>query len=1360
MALRKEIIDVRNYYLGLDMGTNSVGWAVTDENYNLLRAKGKDLWGIREFEEADTSADRRTHRISRRRRQRELARIGLLQSYFEDAVLSVDPLFYQRLKNSKYYLEDKDGDVKDKNGVFNDKDYTDKEYYEEYPTIYHLRKELIRNEKSDIHDVRLVYLALLNMFKHRGHFLSAGLGTEENERKLSDVYKEFVEQLSDVTELSIKADVDFSLIEQIMSSRDYNRTRKSEELAKVLCIESKDKKRILYVKAICGLKVNVSQLFEELILEDDKKVEVCFSDYAYEDTKQEIIDVLSDEQYRIIELMKEMYDIGSLAGIMKGYSYLSEARVAEYEKHGEDLKLLKKVFKKYASKEEYDDFFRSEKDGTYSAYVGSYNSGEKRRRDMGGRKIEDLYKGIKKILKSAPDDDEDVNYVKDEMDKEAFLPKQLTSSNGIIPNQVHAKEMKKILKNAEQYLPFLKEKDESGLTVSERIVKLYSFQIPYYIGPTSTNSKTGWVVRKEAGEVLPWNIKTKIDFKATSEEFIKKMVRRCSYMSGEDVLPKASLEYEAYCVLNEINNIKIDGEKISVKLKQEIFETLFKKGKKITKKQLISFLMANGEITDEAQVSGIDITINNYLSSYGKFKAIFGEDMDKDATKHMVEDIIFWCTIYGDSKSFLRERLDEKYEKVLTPEQIKRIMGFKFKDWGRLSKAFLELSGCEKADGEIKSLIRAMWDTNLNLMELINDDRYTYKDALNQMEDESWKTLTDIEAEDLNEYYFSAPVKRMIWQTILIIKELTQILGAPPKRLFVEMTRKPDDKKQRTISRKQKFVDLYKKIKEEDKDWKEIIEAADQSGTIRSKKMYLYLTQKGRCMYTGRPIELEDLFNENKYDIDHIYPRHYVKDDNIDNNLVLVDKRVNARKSDTYPLDEAIYNSQRALWRDLLSHNLITEEKYNRLTGRNSFTDEQKAGFIARQLVETSQGVKGVTEILKQLLPEPATKIVYSKASNVAEFRHKREIPKSRLVNDFHHAHDAYLNIVVGNVYYVKFTQNPLNFISKEYNNDKNKHKYNLSKMFDWDVARGNEVAWVAQKENGEAGTIATVKKMLGKNTPLLTRLNFVKHGSLAKDNIVSARMAKKDGYLPIKITDMKLLNVERYGGFQKMQYAYFFLVEHGKEGKRIRTIEAMPIHMVNKIKSAEDIKKYCSERMGLINPNIRLKKIKIQSLFKRDGFMCYLSAKTGNQLSVTNAISMCLKEKWIGYIQKIEKFCEGRGLDELISTEKNEELYKELIVKYKEGVFSKRPNSLAEKLNNHIDDFKVLELAEQCKSLSIILRASAIGGNDVDLSSIKCGKQDGKMQINKNIMGNKEFYLINQSVTGLYENRIDLLTV
>lgn len=46
---------VTDYYLGLDMGTSSVGWAVTDIHYKLLRAKGKDLWGVRLFDEAETA---------------------------------------------------------------------------------------------------------------------------------------------------------------------------------------------------------------------------------------------------------------------------------------------------------------------------------------------------------------------------------------------------------------------------------------------------------------------------------------------------------------------------------------------------------------------------------------------------------------------------------------------------------------------------------------------------------------------------------------------------------------------------------------------------------------------------------------------------------------------------------------------------------------------------------------------------------------------------------------------------------------------------------------------------------------------------------------------------------------------------------------------------------------------------------------------------------------------------------------------------------------------------------------------------------------------------------------------------------
>ena len=52
----------KEYFLGLDMGTGSLGWAVTDQEYQLLRAHGKDLWGIRLFEAANTAEERRQFR--------------------------------------------------------------------------------------------------------------------------------------------------------------------------------------------------------------------------------------------------------------------------------------------------------------------------------------------------------------------------------------------------------------------------------------------------------------------------------------------------------------------------------------------------------------------------------------------------------------------------------------------------------------------------------------------------------------------------------------------------------------------------------------------------------------------------------------------------------------------------------------------------------------------------------------------------------------------------------------------------------------------------------------------------------------------------------------------------------------------------------------------------------------------------------------------------------------------------------------------------------------------------------------------------------------------------------------------------
>ena len=131
-----------NYSIGIDTGTSSVGWAVIDEQFKLLKKNKNHLWGSRIFEEAQTAANRRLNRSSRRRYNKRRERIFLLQSIMEKMVLEKDPTFFIRMKNSTFLVQEDKKEVlqenyKDNYNLFSDKEFTDKDYYKKFPTIYH-----------------------------------------------------------------------------------------------------------------------------------------------------------------------------------------------------------------------------------------------------------------------------------------------------------------------------------------------------------------------------------------------------------------------------------------------------------------------------------------------------------------------------------------------------------------------------------------------------------------------------------------------------------------------------------------------------------------------------------------------------------------------------------------------------------------------------------------------------------------------------------------------------------------------------------------------------------------------------------------------------------------------------------------------------------------------------------------------------------------------------------------------------------------------------------------------------------------------------------------------------------------------
>ena len=74
-------------------------------------------------------------------------------------------------------------------------------------------------------------------------------------------------------------------------------------------------------------------------------------------------------------------------------------------------------------------------------------------------------------------------------------------------------------------------------------------------------------------------------------------------------------------------------------------------------------------------------------------------------------------------------------------------------------------------------------------------------------------------------------------------------------------------------------------------------------------------------------------------------------------------------------------------------------------------------------------------------------------------------------------------------------------------------------------------------------------------------------------------------------------------------------------------------------------------------------------------------------------------------------------------------------------------------------EKFLSLDIEQQCTVLCQILQLSSILGSASDMTLLGESAHCGKMQISKKI-GDEDIYLINQSVTGLYEKKINLRIV
>ena len=1313
----------KDYYIGLDIGTNSVGYAVTDQSYVLKKYAGNGMWGVRLFDEGETAEERRLHRTYRRRLSRRKWRLKLLEQLFEKELYKVDHGFLMRLEES--FLKQEDRESASDFLLFNDKNYTDRDYHRDYKTIYHLRNKLIKNDSP--HDIRLVYLALHHIIKSRGHFLF-DIGDTDEAYDFENLFSDFIESFENLTEKSFFIK-DKAAFHKIMLDKKMGISQKGKELAKLISI-SKDgqtEKRITEKIAalLAGSKgIKLSDIFTE---------NSAYKEYSVSLTmKEEDLEELSEkagDDFELIIKAKKLYDFVLIENINNGYSYISEYKIKQYEEHEKDLRTLKDYVKYVLCDKalKYEIFSaQKEKLCNYVAYSGHG------RKETKSCSQADFCAYLKKALGKRKNDLPEYIEMYARIEEGIFAPKLRTFENGIIPNGLHRKELIAILDRAKKYLPFLNEKDENGMSVSEKIISIFDFRIPYYVGPLNTASDKHWVVRKE-GKIYPWNFFDVVDEEGSQNGFIERMTSKCTY-TGENVLPKDSLLYSEFCVLNEINNIKINGNPITVDTKKKIYEALFvNSSKKVTKKSLDEFLRKEGLICHDDIISGINDVLTSSLNSYHKLKRI----IEKTSTE-LTEEIIRQITLFGESKKLLKKWLKKNTD--LSEEDIAYVLKLKFKEWGRLSAYFLtEIVHVDEDTGEAFAIMDRLRNTNENLMQLLSS-KYSFLEQASAHK-KNILTLDNSPRSKVDHLYVSPKIRRSIWQALRIVDEIVDNQKGAPKKIFIEVARDKDGKNEKKMkdSRKEKLLALYKACKE---DSGELFEALNQTeeSALRSDKLFLYYSQFGKCMYSGKPIHIDDLSDNRICDIDHIFPRSLIKDDSLDNR-VLVKANLNREKTNKYPISYQIQKDMIGFWKCLFDKGLITERKYERLTRPTELTEEELSSFVNRQLVETRQSSKAVAEILKEIYPE--TKIVYSKADNVSEFRQTFDLIKCRDINDHHHAKDAYLNIVVGNYHHTRFTEQFFKNIKGE--------NYTLrpDKMYKEFNVDG---AW----QSGDNGTIAIVRKTMNKNNVLYSRMPISVKGQLYDLQLLRAgkgQVAIKQG-----------LDTEKYGGYNKATGTYFALVEHKEKGQAVRTLES--VYLIDLAKYESDPDRFAKVHW-YSDAKVIIPQILIGSLLEIEGVRLNISGRSeprvlfnhAHQLVVSYEDSLSIKAiaKYIERCNAAKKELYISGQDG-ISIENNIRLYDMLSDKIRNSIYGKLFENMLNDMDEGKKKFVSMSVLEQCKLLMEILKAFKCDAQHPSFKELNGKGSVAGIKKNKKISSYSSVYLIHQSASGLYEKKIDLL--
>lgn len=535
----------------------------------------------------------------------------------------------------------------------------------------------------------------------------------------------------------------------------------------------------------------------------------------------------------------------------------------------------------------------------------------------------------------------------------------------------YIKEVEKILSNQNI--------DEDGI---KAIISLIGRRRHFSEGPGSKKSPTpyGRFFYDEYGQLQ------EIDL-------IKKMRGKCSLYPDEYRAPKQSFSAELFNFLNDLNNLSIEGEKLTEKEKQNLINIVLKKGN-ITVKGLAKELGVSLDKISGFRINTKEQPLLTEFKGYKVLKKIF----DKAGKS----DLLMETTLLDEIILIL-------VETKIIEERIERLKNLNI---NLSDELLIDLANNTTISGyhslsfkALRELNEEMLKTSMNQMQII------YQNKLYHQKIGKYKGRKNIECDE--NAILSPVVKRAQREAFKVINKIRKDYGELDS-IVIEMTRAKNSKEEKNnIKRRQeKFEQENKEVN------KLLLEANYDPDKINAKtktKIRLYMQQNGKSAYYQNDLDLSLIIRDpNAYEIDHIIPLSISLDDSLANK-VLVTYLENQEKGNLTPIGAFLKGkfSKGSLEKYkayVYTNNQFYGKKKDYLLYDKDITKYSNAKeFINRNLVDTSYACRVVLNTLTDYFRdnEIPTKVHTVKGQATNAFRKRIKLDKDRDLDYSHHAIDA-----------------------------------------------------------------------------------------------------------------------------------------------------------------------------------------------------------------------------------------------------------------------------------------------------------------------------------------------------------------